>query len=86
MAFTPEDTVMNSSNLYSLRGAFSAALAAAIVGTSGLALDHAGRLPAGTIEVGELSPVEVLPQVASLPEITVRATRIAAADGLNERA
>ena len=77
---------MNSSNLFTIRGAFSAVLAAAIVGLSGLALDHADRLPAGTIEVGELTPVEVLPQVADLPEITVTATRLAAADGLSERA
>jgi hypothetical protein len=86
MAGIPKDTVMNSSNVFNLRGAFAAALAAAIVGTSGLALDHAGRLPAGTIEVGELTPVDVLPQVAALPEITVRATRLATADGLNGRA
>ena len=72
---------MNSSNLYNLRGAFSAVLAAAIVGTSGLALDkgHGTYLPKGTIEVGELTPVDVLPQVAVLPEITVTATRLAMA-------
>lgn len=74
---------MNSSNLYNLRGAFSAALAAAIVGTSGLALErgHGTYLPKGTIEVGELTPVDVLPQVAELPEITVKATRLARASG-----
>ena len=72
---------MNSSNLYTLRGAFSAVLAAAIVGTSGLALEkgHGTTLPRGTIEVGELTPVDVLPQVAQLPEITVSATRLALA-------
>jgi hypothetical protein len=78
---------MNSSNLYNLRGAFSAVLAAAIVGTSGLALDkgHGGTLPTGTIEVGELTPVDVLPKIAELPEITVRATRLAMASD-SERA
>lgn len=78
---------MNSSNLYNLRGAFSAVLAAAIVGTSGLALDkgHGNTLPTGTIEVGELTPVDVLPQIAELPEITVSATRLAMASD-SERA
>ncbi len=72
---------MNSSNHYTLRGAFSAALAAAIVGTSGLALDHSHPevTPRGIIEVGELTPVDFLPKVAELPEVTVRATRIALA-------
>jgi hypothetical protein len=72
---------MNSSNLFNLRGAFSAVLAAAIVGTSGLILDkgHAGALPKGVVEVGELTPVDVLPQLARLPEITVTATRLAMA-------
>lgn len=85
MALTPEDTVMNSSNFFTFRGAFSAVLAAAIVGFSGLALDRADRLPAGTIEVGELTPVDVLPQLATLPAITVTATRLAMASG-SERA
>lgn len=78
---------MNSSNLFNLRGTLSAVLAAAIVGTSGLILDkgHAGALPRGIVEVGELTPVDVLPQVASLPEITVTATRIAMASD-SERA
>ena len=79
---------MNSSNIFNLRGAFSAVLAAAIVATSGLVLDkgHAADAPKGVVIVGELTPVDVLPQVASLPEITVTATRLAAADGLSERA
>jgi hypothetical protein len=72
---------MNSSNLYDFRGAFAATLAAAIVGTSGLALDHAhpDTTPRGVIEVGELTPIDVLPQVVQLPEVTVTATRIALA-------
>lgn len=70
---------MNSSNLYTYRGALSAVLAAAIVGTSGLALDrgHLASAPAGIIEVGELTPLDVMPQAVVLPEITVRATRLA---------
>lgn len=72
---------MNSSNLHTFRGAFSAVIAAAIVGTSGLALDHAHPVvtPKGVVEVGELTPIDVLPQVAELPEVTVEATRIALA-------
>jgi hypothetical protein len=72
---------MNSSNLHSFRAAFSAVLAAAIVGTSGLALDHAhpASTPKGVVEIGELTPVDVLPQVAQLPAITVQATRLALA-------
>ncbi|HET8690862.1 MAG TPA: hypothetical protein VFM30_01905 [Steroidobacteraceae bacterium] len=71
---------MNSSSFHNFRGAFSAVVAAAIVGTSGLALDNARPLPKGVVEVGELTPIDVLPQqVAQLPEITVRATRVALA-------
>jgi hypothetical protein len=74
---------MNSSNFFNLRGALSAVLAAAIVGTSGLAFDKAhgtNSLPKGTIEVGELTAVDVLPQVAALPAVIVSAPRLAMAD------
>jgi hypothetical protein len=73
---------MNASNLFDYRGALSAVLAAAIVGTSGLALDkaHYLPLPKGTIEVGELTPIDVLPQVAALPAVIVSAPRLAMAD------
>jgi hypothetical protein len=72
----------SSSNGYGFRAAISAVFAAAIVGTSGLALDkaHVASLPKGTIEVGELTPVDVLPQVAALPEVIVSAPRLAMAD------
>jgi hypothetical protein len=72
----------SSSNGYGFRAALSAVLAAAIVGTSGLALDkaHVASLPKGTIEVGELTPVDVLPQVAALPAVIVSAPRLALAD------
>ena len=75
---------MNASNIYDYRGAFAAVLAAAIVGTSGLALDkgHAVHGPKAVIEVGELTPVDVLPQakLAELPEVIVSAPRLAMAD------
>jgi hypothetical protein len=72
----------SSSNGYGFRAAISAVFAAAIVGTSGLALDkaHVASLPKGTIEVGELTPVDVLPQVAALPEVIVSAPRLAMTD------
>jgi hypothetical protein len=72
----------SSSNGFGFRAAFSAALAAAIVGTSGLALDqgHIAAAPAGTVEVGPLTPVDVLPQVAALPAVIVSAPRLAMTD------
>lgn len=54
---------MNSSNPYGYRGTLPAVLAALIVGISGLVLDqgHIAAAPAGTIEIGQLTPVDVLP-------------------------
>jgi hypothetical protein len=77
----------SSSNGFNFRAALSAVFAAAIVGTSGLALDkaHEASLPRGTIEVGELTPVDVLPQVAALPAVIVCAPRLAMT-GRRERA
>jgi hypothetical protein len=77
----------SSSNGFGYRAAFSAVLAAAIVGTSGLALDqgHIAAAPAGTVEVGPLTPVDVLPQVAALPAVIVSAPRLAMT-GRQERA
>ena len=74
---------MNSSNTYGDRGALPAVLAALIVGISGLALDqgHIAAAPVGTIEVGHLTPVDVLPQVAALPAVIVSAPRLAMAAG-----
>jgi hypothetical protein len=75
---------MNASNIFEYRGAFAAVLAAAIVGTSGLALDkgHVAHGPKAVIEVGELTPIDVLPQaeLAQLPEVIVSAPRLAMAD------
>jgi len=50
---------MNSDIHYGYRGALPAALAALIVGTSGLALDrgHIAAAPEGTVEIGPLTPV-----------------------------
>ena len=72
----------SSSNGFNYQAAFSAVLAAAIVGTSGLALDkgHTSALPRASIEVGPLTPVDVLPQVAALPAVIVSAPRLAMAD------
>jgi hypothetical protein len=74
---------MNSSNPYGYRGALPAVLAALIVGTSGLALDkgHIAAAPAGNIEVGPLTPVDVMPPVAALPAVIVSAPRLAMAAG-----
>jgi hypothetical protein len=60
------------------RRTVSAVAAVAVVAFTGLTLDqgHLGALPQGTVEVGELSAVNVM-QMASvtLPEITVTAAR-----------
>jgi len=55
----------------------SAVLAAAIVAASGLVFDraHLASAPEGIVEIGQLGPVEVLPQFAALPEIIVTAKR-----------
>ena len=73
----------SSSNGYTFRAALSAVFAAAIVGTSGLALDkgYIAAAPAGTVEIGQLTPVDVLPQVAALPAVIVSAPRVAMAAG-----
>lgn len=70
---------MNISNIWNGHGAVSAVIAAAIVGLSGLALDRAHPTSsAGSIdEAVVLAPTDVLPRVAALPEIVIRAKRIA---------
>ena len=72
-----------SSNGFCFLAAISAVFAAALVGTSGLALDqaHIAAAPAGTVEIGPLTPVDVLPQAAALPAVIVSAPRLAMADG-----
>ncbi len=76
---------MNISNRFNARGALSAVLAAAVVATSGLAFEkgHAGTARTGVIEVGpltQLTPADVLPQVAALPAVIVSAPQLAMAD------
>jgi hypothetical protein len=60
-----------------MRNSLSAVLAAAIVAVSGLALDraHLASAPAGTIEVGELTVGDALPELALFDEIVVSAAR-----------
>jgi len=63
----------------STRRSFSAVAAVAVVAFAGLTLDqgHLGALPQGTVEVGELTPVNVMQMAAvTLPEIVVTGQRI----------
>jgi hypothetical protein len=62
----------------STRRMTSAVAAVAVVAFAGLAFDqgHAGALPQGTVEVGELTPVDVMQMAAvTLPEIVVTGER-----------
>ena len=63
----------------STRRSFSAVAAVAIVASAGFTFDqgHLNALPQGTVEVGELTPVNVM-QMASvtLPEIVVTGERL----------
>ena len=63
------------SNTWNVRNTLSTVLAAAIVGVSGLALDrgHIAAAPDGTVEVGQLMPVDALPGIATLAEVVVSA-------------
>ena len=58
----------------------SAVAAVAVVAFAGLTLDqgHVGALPEGTVEVGELTPVNLM-QLAqvTLPEIVITGERVA---------
>lgn len=70
---------MYTSSAWSIRGTLSTALAATIVAIGGLTLDrgHLAGAPAGIVEIGELTPADALPRMAALPEIVVRAKRVA---------
>ena len=72
----------------STRRTVSAVAAVAVVAFAGLTLEqgHLGALPAGTVEVGELVPVNLM-QLASvtLPEIVVTAERVAPAQLADEQ-
>jgi hypothetical protein len=54
---------MYNRNTFGIHGTLSTVLAAFIVGLSSLAFDraHLASAPAGSVEVGDLEPVEVLP-------------------------
>lgn len=67
------------SSTWNVRNTLSAVLAAAIVGFSGLALDrgHISAAPDGTVEVGQLTPVDALPGISALAEVVVTAPRYA---------
>ena len=63
----------------STRRSFSAVAAVAVVAFAGLTLDqgHLGALPQGTVEVGELTPINVMQMAAvTLPEIVVTGQRV----------
>jgi hypothetical protein len=53
---------------WNVRNTVSSVLAAAIVALSGLALDrgHIAAAPDGTVEVGQLTPVDALPGSAKV--------------------
>jgi hypothetical protein len=62
----------------------SAVAAVAVVAFAGLALDqgHAGSLPEGTVEVGEMTPVNLMQlAMVTLPEVVVTGERIEAGTG-----
>ena len=57
----------------------SAVAAVAIVAFAGLTLDqgHAGALPEGTVEVGEMTPVNLMQlAMVTLPEVVVTGKRV----------
>jgi phosphoglycerate dehydrogenase-like enzyme len=61
------------------RQTISAAAAVAVVAFAGLTLDqgHLSALPQGSVEVGELTPVNLMQMAAvTLPEILVTARRV----------
>jgi hypothetical protein len=64
---------MYESSGYGIHRNISAVLAAAIVAVSGLIWDraHLASAPEGTVEIGQLAPVEAETRIAALPEIVV---------------
>lgn len=68
---------MYDASAYGIHRNIAAVLAAAIVAVSGLVLDraHLASAPAGTVEVGQLTPVEADIVIAALPEIVVTGKR-----------
>lgn len=68
---------MYEPNSYGIHRNIGAVVAAAIVAVSGLVFDraHLAAAPAGTVEVGQLAPVEAPATIAALSEIVVTAAR-----------
>ena len=68
---------MYEANSYGIHRNLSAVLAAIIVAASGLIFDraHQASVPAGIVEIGQLTLVETPVQIATLPEIIVTAKR-----------
>jgi hypothetical protein len=63
----------------STRRTVSAVAAVAVVAFSGVAFEagHAGALPQGSVEVGELTPVNLMQMVAiTLPEVVITGQRV----------
>jgi len=84
---------MNNPYTRNVRTLAAALAAIAIVGLTGLTLDrgHAGALPAGTIEIGELETVMVgdmtiaaLPAVEVIGSRTVQLADVVVADADNQ--
>ena len=68
---------MYTTRPFGLQRNLSAVLAAIIVAASGLVFDraHQASVPAGIVEIGQLTLVETPLQIAALPEIVVTARR-----------
>ncbi len=68
---------MYEASAYGIHRNIAAVLAAAIVAVSGLVFDraHLASTPEGTVEVGQLTPVEDSILIAALPEIVVTGKR-----------
>lgn len=69
---------MYEANSYGIQRNLSAVLAGLIVAAGGLIFNgaHLASAPEGTIEIGQLTPVEAPAQIAALPEIVVTAKRV----------
>lgn len=64
---------MYEASAYGIHRNLAAFLAAAVVAVSGLVFDqaHLASAPAGTVEIGQLAPVEAPALIAALPEVVV---------------
>jgi hypothetical protein len=64
---------MYEASTYGIHRNVAAVLAAAVVAVSGLVFDraHLASAPEGTVEIGQLAPIEAETRIAALPEIVV---------------